>query len=60
MCAVQTSPQYDVLFMDFGNRERVKGTVTRPITPALAAVPAQAYNATLAFVKVLCTQAHAA
>lgn len=52
----QTAPQYDVLFLDFGNRERVKGAVVRPITPALAAVPAQAYTATLAFVKVRSTR----
>lgn len=38
--------------MDFGNREKVKGADTRPITPALAAVPAQAHQATLAYVKV--------
>lgn len=46
-----TAPQYDVHFMDFGNREKVKGADTRPITPALAAVPAQAHQATLAYVK---------
>lgn len=46
-----TAPQYDVLFEDFGNRERVKSKDLRSCPPSLAAVPPQAHLAQLAFVK---------
>lgn len=46
-----TAPQYDVLFIDFGNRETVKGGSVRPISPELAAVGPQAHAAGLAFIK---------
>ena len=45
-------PIYQVQFVDFGNRERVEATSVRPIDPALQAVPAQAFQANLAYVKV--------
>jgi len=45
-------PVYHVLFIDFGNREKVKATSVRPIDPAISAVPSQAYPATLAYLKV--------
>ena len=45
-------PTYSVLFIDFGNREKVKATQVRPIDPALRAVPAQAHQASLAHIKV--------
>ncbi|KAL4429360.1 hypothetical protein ABPG77_005134 [Micractinium sp. CCAP 211/92] len=46
-----TAPKYDVLFIDFGNREHVAAGQVRPMPPALAAVPGQAHQACLAFVK---------
>ncbi len=45
-------PEYDVLFMDFGNRERVAGRRVAAMAPSLAAVPPQAHAATLAYLKV--------
>jgi staphylococcal nuclease domain-containing protein 1 len=45
-------PIYHVLFIDFGNREKVKATSVRPMDPAISAVPFQAYPATLAYLKV--------
>lgn len=47
-----TAPEYDVYFVDFGNRQRAKGAAVRPMDAALAAVAPQATPATLAFVKV--------
>lgn len=47
----QTSPEYDILFVDFGNTARVKGAALRPADSALAAVAPQAQAATLAFVR---------
>ena len=46
-----TAPQYDVLFLDYGNRDRVKGAVVRPTPPELSAVPVQAFCASLAFIR---------
>lgn len=46
-----TSPQYDVLFLDYGNRERVRADALRALPADLAAVPGQAQQATLAHVK---------
>ncbi|KFM27295.1 Nuclease domain-containing protein 1 [Auxenochlorella protothecoides] len=46
-----TAPEYDVYFVDFGNRQRAKGAAVRPMDAALAAVAPQATPATLAFVK---------
>jgi len=45
-------PVYHVLFIDFGNREKVRGTSVRPMDPVISAVPPQAYPATLAYIKV--------
>ena len=45
------NPQYDVAFIDYGNKEHVTGAAVRAITPALEAVPPQAQAATLAYVK---------
>ena len=47
-------PIYSVFFIDFGNREKVKATSVRSIDPALQAVPSQAYQASLAYLKVSC------
>ena len=44
-------PVYDVHFVDYGNRERVKATAVQPIDAALSAVPPQAQEASLAFLK---------
>jgi staphylococcal nuclease domain-containing protein 1 len=45
------SPKYDVLFIDFGNRDHgLTSDTLRPLTPALNAVPPQATLAKLAFV----------
>ncbi|KAI3435969.1 hypothetical protein D9Q98_002027 [Chlorella vulgaris] len=46
-----TAPKYDVLFIDFGNKEHITGQQVRPMPPALAAVPGQAQQACLAFIK---------
>lgn len=46
-----TAPKYDVLFMDFGNKEHVTGAQVRPMPQTLAAVPGQAHQACLAFIK---------
>ena len=46
-----TTPVYDVGFIDFGNKDRVKGASLRPCPPDLAAPAAQAQPASLAFVK---------
>ncbi len=45
-------PTYSVIFIDFGNREKVKATQVRPIDPALKAVPPQAHQASLVYLKV--------
>lgn len=36
----QTAPKYDVLFMDFGNREHVAAGQVRAVTACLRACPA--------------------
>ena len=46
------NPQYAVIFLDFGNTDRVGGKNIRPIDSALAAVPAQAHLCTLSHLKV--------
>lgn len=46
------SSQYEVFFIDFGNRERVSDKCICAMEPALAAVPAQAMMCSLAFLKV--------
>jgi staphylococcal nuclease domain-containing protein 1 len=46
-----TSPQYDMLFLDYGNKDRVGASAVRPSPPDLAAVPPQAHLATLAYVR---------
>ena len=45
-------PQYSVIFLDFGNQDRVRGKSVRAIDSALAAVPAQAHCCSLAYLKV--------
>ncbi|KAK9813035.1 hypothetical protein WJX72_007851 [[Myrmecia] bisecta] len=45
-------PEYNVVFIDFGNRERVDGSRIQPMEPSLAAVPPQAHQCTLAYLKV--------
>jgi staphylococcal nuclease domain-containing protein 1 len=46
------NPKYDVFFIDFGNRDSGLSTSSvRPMPQTLAAVPAQAHLATLAFVR---------
>lgn len=47
-------PKYDVYFIDFGNREKLSSERVRTIDAALAAVPAQARPACLAYLKVSC------
>lgn len=47
-----TEPRFEVYFMDFGNREKLKTEDVRPLDAALSAVPAQARPACLAYVKV--------
>lgn len=46
------NPTYDLLFVDFGNRERVPGNRVRGLEPALAAVAPQAHQASLAYLKI--------
>ena len=46
------NPQYAVIFLDFGNTDRVGGKNVRQIDSALAAVPAQAHSCSLAYLKV--------
>jgi len=46
-----TAPQYDMLFLDFGNKDRVPASAVRPSPPELAAVPPQAHLAALAYVR---------
>lgn len=46
------NPQYAVIFLDFGNTDRVGGKNVRQIDSALAAVPAQAHSCCLAYLKV--------
>ncbi|DBA71271.1 TPA: hypothetical protein ACH3X2_011090 [Trebouxia sp. C0005] len=46
------NPQYAVIFLDFGNTDRVGGKSVRQIDSALAAVPAQAHSCSLAYLKV--------
>lgn len=53
------NPQYSVIFLDFGNQDRVGGKSVRAIDSALAAVPAQAHSCTLAYLKVKCLSATA-
>ncbi len=48
------NPQYAVIFLDFGNTDRVGGKNVRQIDSALAAVPAQAHTCSLAYLKVKC------
>ncbi|KAG1657494.1 hypothetical protein FOA52_008370 [Chlamydomonas sp. UWO 241] len=43
---------YDVFFIDYGNRERLPASRVRTIDTALAAVPPQARQACLAYVRV--------
>lgn len=45
-------PKYEVYFIDYGNKERLPSDRVRPIDAALAAVPAQARVAELAYVQV--------
>lgn len=47
-----TEPQYDIFFIDYGNKEKVNSKAVRPISAALAAVPPQAHLCTLAYIKV--------
>ncbi len=46
------NPQYAVIFLDFGNTDRVGGKNVQQIDSALAAVPAQAHSCSLAYLKV--------
>lgn len=46
------NPQYSVIFLDFGNQDKVGGKSVRAIDSALAAVPAQAHCCSLAYLKV--------
>ncbi|DBB17861.1 hypothetical protein WJX82_005615 [Trebouxia sp. C0006] len=46
------NPQYSVIFLDFGNTDRVGGKNVQQIDSALAAVPAQAHSCSLAYLKV--------
>ncbi|KAL3140607.1 hypothetical protein ABBQ32_005177 [Trebouxia sp. C0010 RCD-2024] len=46
------NPQYSVIFLDFGNQDRVGGKGVRAIDSALAAVPPQAHCCSLAYLKV--------
>lgn len=46
-----TAPQYDMLFLDFGNKDRVPASAVRPSPPELTAVPPQAHVAALAYVR---------
>ena len=46
------SPEYSVIFLDFGNSDRVGGKSVRAIDSALAAVPPQAHCCSLAHLKV--------
>ena len=43
-------PEYDIFFIDFGNRATVSAKEIRQIPPTLEAVPPQAHLATLAFI----------
>ena len=45
-------PEYEVLFVDYGNRDRAGGSNVRAIEPSLAAIPPQAHQSTLAYLKV--------
>lgn len=45
------APQYDVYFVDYGNRDRVTKAGMRPVPADLAAVPPQAHPARLAWVR---------
>jgi len=47
----QTSPQYEVFFLDFGNVDRVSASAVRPMPPILASVSPQAHPATLAYIQ---------
>lgn len=51
------NPQYSVIFLDFGNQDRVGGKGVRAIDSALAAVPPQAHCCSLAYLKVTCLSA---
>ncbi|GFR42157.1 hypothetical protein Agub_g3009 [Astrephomene gubernaculifera] len=48
----RSEPQYDIFFIDYGNRERVASDKVRSIDAALAAVPPQALPCCLAHVVV--------
>ena len=45
-------PMYLVTFIDFGNKEKVRATAIKEITPELEAVPPQSQAASLAHLKV--------
>ena len=45
-------PMYLVTFIDFGNKEKVRATAIKEITPELQAVPPQSQAASLAYLKV--------
>ena len=45
------NPRYEVVFVDFGNREALGGDRVRAMEPSLAAVPPQAQLCTLAYLK---------
>lgn len=47
-------PTYQVSFIDFGNKEKVKATSVKQMDPGLSSVPAQAHIASLAYLKVIC------
>lgn len=49
---MQTSPTYDIVFVDFGNTASVSWKFIRPIPSTLAVVPPQAQLATLSFTHV--------
>ena len=50
--SVPTRREYEVFFIDFGNRSIVSDQLIQPIPEGLAAVPPQAHLATLAFIHV--------
>ena len=47
-----SEPKYEVFFLDYGNRERAPAARVKAAGAALAAVPAQARAAQLAYVRV--------
>jgi len=50
--SVPSRREYEVFFIDFGNRSIVSDQLIQPIPEGLAAVPPQAHLATLAFIHV--------